>query len=140
MTTMYSILLSKICLEFYTTYHYNKRNILSKGWEFPDSSVSKESACSARAPGSIPGSGRSPGEGMTTLSSILAWKYPIDRGAWRAPVHGVARVQYDLATKPAPQPGDGKLKNTRKKTKFIVNNCEKHLFPIDLGKQIQMML
>ena len=29
---------------------------------FPDSSVSKESACSAGDPGSIPGAGRSPGE------------------------------------------------------------------------------
>ena len=30
---------------------------------FPDSSVGKESPCSARDPGSIPGLGRSPGEG-----------------------------------------------------------------------------
>ena len=30
---------------------------------FPDSSVGKESACSAGVPGSIPGLGRSPGEG-----------------------------------------------------------------------------
>ena len=35
---------------------------LTKG--FPDSSVGKESACSAGDPGSIPGSGRSPGEGI----------------------------------------------------------------------------
>ena len=31
--------------------------------EFSGSSVSKESACSAEDPGSVPGSGRSPGEG-----------------------------------------------------------------------------
>ena len=31
---------------------------------FPDSSVGKESACNVGDPGSIPGSGRSPGEGM----------------------------------------------------------------------------
>jgi len=31
---------------------------------FPDSSVGRESACNARDPGSIPGSGRSPGEGI----------------------------------------------------------------------------
>ena len=37
-------------------------HILAKG--FPDSSVSKESACNAGDPGSIPGSGRSPGEGI----------------------------------------------------------------------------
>ena len=31
---------------------------------FPDGSVGKESACNAEAPGSIPGLGRSPGEGI----------------------------------------------------------------------------
>ena len=36
----------------------------------------KESACSAGDPGSIPGSGRSPGEGNATHSSTLAWKIP----------------------------------------------------------------
>ena len=30
-------------------------------------------------------------EGMTTHSSILAWKIPMDRGAWQATVHGVAK-------------------------------------------------
>ena len=34
---------------------------------FPDSSVDKESACNAGDPGSIPGSGRSPGEGIGYL-------------------------------------------------------------------------
>jgi len=41
--------------------------------------VGQESACNARDPGntgSIPGLGRSPGEGMETHSSILAWKMP----------------------------------------------------------------
>ena len=28
-------------------------------------------------------------EGMVTQSSILAWRIPMDRGAWRATVHGV---------------------------------------------------
>ena len=32
-------------------------------------------------------------EGMTTHSSILAWRIPMDRGAWRAIVHGVAESQ-----------------------------------------------
>ena len=30
---------------------------------------------------------------MATCSSILAWKYPMDRGAWQATVHGVAKSQ-----------------------------------------------
>ena len=32
-------------------------------------------------------------EGMATHSSILAWRIPMDRGAWRATVHGVAKSQ-----------------------------------------------
>ena len=30
-------------------------------------------------------------EGMTTHSSILAWRIPTDRGAWQATVHGVEK-------------------------------------------------
>ena len=30
---------------------------------------------------------------MTTHSSILAWRIPMDRGAWWATVHGVAKSQ-----------------------------------------------
>ena len=43
-------------------------------WDLPHGSDSKESACSAEDPGLIPGSGRSPEKGMTTHSSILAWR------------------------------------------------------------------
>ena len=32
-------------------------------------------------------------EGMATHSSILAWRIPMDRGAWWAAVHGVAKSQ-----------------------------------------------
>ena len=32
-------------------------------------------------------------EGMATHSSILAWRIPIDRGAWKATVHGVSRSE-----------------------------------------------
>ena len=91
----------------------------------------KESICNDRGHGSIPGSGRSAGEGtvyllqyswaslvaqlvknlsatwetqvqplgwedpleegMATHSSILAWRIPMDRGAWWATVHGVTK-------------------------------------------------
>ena len=34
-------------------------------------------------------------EGMATHSSILAWRIPMDRGAWRATVHGGHRVGQD---------------------------------------------
>ena len=98
---------------------------------FLENSVGKESACNAEEASSIPGSGRSAGEGigyplqyswtslvaqlvknpptmqetwvpslgweylleegMATHSSILAWRIPMDRGAWWAIVHGVAK-------------------------------------------------
>ena len=97
---------------------------------FHGNSAGKESACSAGDPGSIPGSGRSPGEkiccslqyswasleaqmvknlpamwetwiqslvweeeGMATHPSILAWRIPMDRGAWRVAVHGVRKTE-----------------------------------------------
>ena len=31
-------------------------------------------------------------KGMATHSSILAWRIPIDRRAWRATVHGVIEL------------------------------------------------
>ena len=35
--------------------------------------------------------------GMATYSSILAWRIPMDRGAWRATAHGVAKSQTRLS-------------------------------------------
>ena len=94
----------------------------------------KESTCNAGDPGSIPGSRRSPGdgidyplqyssaflveknppamwetwdrslgwkdpleEGMATHSGILAWRIPMDRGAWRTTIHGVSKSQIQLS-------------------------------------------
>ena len=37
-------------------------------------------------------------EGMATHSSILAWRIPMDRGAWQATVHGVAKSHTQLST------------------------------------------
>ena len=68
---------------------------------FPDSSVGKESACSAGDPGSIPGSGRSSGEG-NGKPLYFRLENPTDRGAWWATVHGVTRVGHNLVNKPPP--------------------------------------
>ena len=35
-------------------------------------------------------------EGMAIHSSILAWRIPMDRGAWWVPIHGVAKSQTQL--------------------------------------------
>ena len=50
----------------------------------------------------IPGSGRSSGEENGTPLQYSCLENPMDRGAWQATVHGVARVGHDLATKPLP--------------------------------------
>ena len=71
---------------------------------FPHSSVGKESACNTGDPGSIPGLGRSPGEGHGNPLQYPCLENPKDRGAWQATVHGVARLGHDLATKPPPTP------------------------------------
>ena len=59
-----------------------------------------ESAYNAGDPGLIPGSGRSPGEGNGNPLQYSCLENPMDRGAWQATVHGVARVGHDLVTKP----------------------------------------
>ena len=65
-------------------------------WGFPRTSVDKDSACSTGDPGSIPGSGRSPGEGNDNLLRFSCLENPIDRGTWWATVHRVPRVGHDL--------------------------------------------
>ena len=104
---------------------------------FPGRPAGKESTCNAGDPGLVPGSGRSPGEGigyplqdswaslvaltvknppamgeiwvqsldwedpleegMATLSSSLAWRNPMDRGAWRATDHGITKTWTGLS-------------------------------------------
>ena len=51
-------------------------------------------------PGSICGSGRSPGEGNGNPLQYSCLENPMDRRAWQATVHGVIKVGYDLAIKP----------------------------------------
>ena len=64
---------------------------------FPHSSVGKESACNAGDPGSIPGLGRSPGEGNGNPLQYSCLENPMDRGAWQAIVHGIAKSQTRLS-------------------------------------------
>ena len=79
-----------------------KVNASSGDLIFPCSSVSKESACNAGDPGSIPESGKSPGEGNGKPLQYSCLENPMDRGAWQAIVHGVASVGHNLVTKPPP--------------------------------------
>ena len=60
---------------------------------FPSSSNDKESACNAGDLGLTPGLERSPGGGHGNPLQYSCLESPIDRGAWRATVRGVAKSQ-----------------------------------------------
>ena len=60
---------------------------------FPRWLSGKESTFQAGDLGSLPGSGRSPGEGNGNPLQNSCLENPMDRGAWRATVHGGARRQ-----------------------------------------------
>ena len=59
-------------------------------------SAGKESACHTGDPGSISGSGRSSGEGNGNRLQYSYLENSMDRGAWQATVHGVAKSQTRL--------------------------------------------
>ena len=99
------IIREKRCIERKTRTRSKLSFALSqRGWGFPHSSVDTESACNAGDLGSIPGTGRSPGEGNGSPLQYSCLENPMDRGAWQATIHGVARVGHDLATRPPPPP------------------------------------
>ena len=60
-----------------------------RSYDFPGGSDGKESACNAGDLGSIPGLGRSSGEGNGNLLQYSCLENFMDRGAWQATVHGV---------------------------------------------------
>ena len=64
---------------------------------YPGSSDVKESACNAGDPGSITGSGRSPGEGNGNPLQYSCLQNFMNRGAWWATVHGVAQSRTRLS-------------------------------------------
>ena len=64
------------------------RSLIEPRFTFPGS---KESTYNAGGLGSIPGSGRSPGGGNGYPHQYSCLRTPMDRGAWQAKVHGVAK-------------------------------------------------
>ena len=64
---------------------------------FPGGSDGKEPACDAGDLDSIPGSGRFPEEGKGYPLQYSCLENPMERGAWRAIVHGVAKSRTQLS-------------------------------------------
>ena len=75
----------------------NKKEIKFDILGFPGGSNGEESACNVGDLGSIPPSGRSPGEGNGYPLQYSCLESPIDRGAWWATVHGVSKNQIWLS-------------------------------------------
>ena len=63
----------------------------------PGGSDGKASVCNSGDLGSIPGLGRSPGEGNGTPLQYSCLENPMDGGAWWATVHGVAKSRTRLS-------------------------------------------
>ena len=77
-----------LALAYYPTFNYSYNNM-----GFPGGSEGKESACSVRDPGSLTGLGKSPGEGNAYPLQYSCLENSMDRGAWRATNHGLAKSQ-----------------------------------------------
>ena len=83
--------LDKNCLLKYTHIYTH----IDRG--FPGGSGGKESACNAGDLGSIPGLGGSLGEGNVNPLQYSCLENPMDRGAWQATVHRVAKSRIRLS-------------------------------------------
>ena len=73
----------------------SKHLVNKQATKLPVDSDSKESTCNAGEPGSIPGLGRSPGEGNSYPQQYSCLENSMDRGAWQAAVHEVHRVGHN---------------------------------------------
>ena len=92
---------STLSLKFQNYSHLGPgRNCEKLDKSFPGGSGGKESACNA---GDLGSEVRFLGwkvplqKGMASHSSILVWKIDVDRGAWRATVHGVGKSRTRLS-------------------------------------------
>ena len=72
---------------------YLKLSLQGSNWGFSGGSEGKESSCNVEDPGSIPGSGRSSGEENGYPLQYSCLENSMDKGAWRATVHGVTKSQ-----------------------------------------------
>ena len=86
-------LFSFLCLYFSSSPEAASTMDLAMG--FLRGSDGKDTACNAGDPGSIPGSGRSPGEGNGNPLQYSCLENPVDKGAWGAESLGLQRIRHD---------------------------------------------
>ena len=73
--------------------------MLTDRWAFPGGSEVKNPPFNAGDTVSIPGPGRFPGEGNSNPLQYSCLGNLMDREAWQAIVHRIARVEHNLVTK-----------------------------------------
>ena len=73
---------------------YRRAAVLQR---FPGGSAVKNPPASAGDVGSIPGSGRSPGEENGNPLQYFCLENPMDREAWQAAIHGVTKSRTQLS-------------------------------------------
>ena len=91
-----SLLLSA-CSVLARLLHHLIESTLNTHGCFPGGLVVKNLPANAGDTDSIPGLGRSPGEGNGNPLQYSCLENPMDRGAWQATVHGVAKSQTRLS-------------------------------------------
>ena len=94
---------------------------------FPGDSDGKESSCNAGDLGLIPGLGRSPGEGNGTPLQYSGLENSMDRGVWKAIVHGVAKRQTGLSDFHTHKQS---FRNQNSDVNFRQQDCKYHKIPI----------
>ena len=87
----YSVMWKKYIIVYVTKIHCLGLPFLLES--FPGSSAGKESTSNVEDLGSIPKSGRSPGEGNGYPLQYSGLENSTDRGAWPATVHGVTKCR-----------------------------------------------
>ena len=98
---------------------------------FPGGSDGKESACNAVDPGSISGSGRSPGEGKGNPLQYSCRENSTDRESWWATVMGSQRVDTSEATEQNPR--EYVLRRNGKVEILVCMNDIDHSSPFYIG-------
>ena len=91
----------------------------------------KNPPANAEDTGSIPGSGRSPGERKSNPLQYSCLGNPMDRGAWWATAHGVARVGHHLTTEQSQEVCPAQVHFTFKETSRSSLRVGSNLLSVD---------
>ena len=102
---------------------------------FPWGSEVKNLPANARDVGSIRGSGKSPGWGNGNPFQYFCLKNPMDRGAWRATVHGVAKSQTQLSKLAHTRIHRSSRKGRCNQSLILLSNCSFYSYILVVWKK-----